>query len=138
MKKIVLLIISFILVFTIAFSIINFSNNVNKPVIKFVENTPTSLPKVGTIENLKELLKDASKNDRYYTGGIIFDAMVDDMAIAESASTAINGDVSKGEYSETNVQVSGVDEADIVKTDGKNIYQLTNNELIITKVNPVN
>ena len=30
------------------------------------------------------------------------------------------------------------DEADIVKTDGKNIYQLTNDELIITKAYPAN
>ena len=35
------------------------------------------------------------------------------------------------EYSETNTQVAGVDEADIVKTDGERIYALTGNELVI-------
>ncbi len=35
-------------------------------------------------------------------------------------------------YSETNTQVEGVDEADIVKTDGKNIYSLSYDEVIIT------
>jgi len=37
------------------------------------------------------------------------------------------------DYSETNVQVAGIDEGDIVKTDGKYIYVLRNNELIIFK-----
>lgn len=144
MKKLVLVLLSCILVFTIAFSIINFSNNTGDiPTITYDEENLASLPKVGTIENLKKLLKEASKNDRYYTSGIIFDAVADDMAVVESASATINGttatgDVSKGEYSETNVQVNGVDEADIVKTDGKNIYQLTNDELIITRAYPAN
>ncbi len=37
----------------------------------------------------------------------------------------------KGDYSETNVQVQGVDEGDIVKTDGNYIYVLREDELII-------
>ena len=35
------------------------------------------------------------------------------------------------DYSETNVQVEGVDEADIVKTDGEFIYVISNNKLHI-------
>lgn len=38
-----------------------------------------------------------------------------------------------GDYSRTNTQVAGVDEADIVKTDGKNIYYLTNGTLCIAE-----
>ena len=38
-----------------------------------------------------------------------------------------------GEYSETNVQVAGVDEADIVKTDGEYIYYIVENRLMILK-----
>ncbi len=41
-------------------------------------------------------------------------------------------------YSETNVQVQGVDEADIVKTDGEFIYTLTNGNISITKAYPTN
>ncbi len=42
---------------------------------------------------------------------------------------------SDGEYSETNTQVKGVDEADIIKTDGKYIYSFssTNGEIRIIK-----
>jgi len=37
------------------------------------------------------------------------------------------------DYSETNVQVEGVDEADKVKTDGKHIYVLSENDLVVLK-----
>jgi len=40
------------------------------------------------------------------------------------------------EYSTTNVQVAGVDEADIVKTDGENIYMIANNSIFIVKAYP--
>ncbi|HYW80319.1 MAG TPA: beta-propeller domain-containing protein, partial [Thermoguttaceae bacterium] len=39
-------------------------------------------------------------------------------------------------YSETNVQVAGVDEGDIIETDGDYLYVLTGNELIIAKAWP--
>lgn len=57
-------------------------------------------------------------------------------------STSEAGDASSGSsssnYSTTNVQVEGVDEADIVKTDGKNIYSFFRNRLVITKAFPAN
>jgi uncharacterized secreted protein with C-terminal beta-propeller domain len=40
-------------------------------------------------------------------------------------------------YSRTNVQVEGVDEADIVKTDGEYIYAFINKEIVIAKAYPV-
>lgn len=40
------------------------------------------------------------------------------------------------EYSETNIQVEGVDEPDIVKTDGKYLYVLTGNEVVILRAYP--
>lgn len=48
-------------------------------------------------------------------------------ATGERLDTLDNG----GSYSETNTQVAGVDESDIVKTDGKNIYSLYGNDIII-------
>ena len=38
------------------------------------------------------------------------------------------------DFSETNIQVEGVDEADIVKTDGDYIYSLSNSDVVITNV----
>lgn len=39
-------------------------------------------------------------------------------------------------YSETNVQVAGVDEADLVETDGEFIYSLSGNSLAISRARP--
>lgn len=40
------------------------------------------------------------------------------------------------DYSETNVQVKGVDEPDLVKTDGTYLYILSNNKVLIVKAYP--
>jgi len=40
------------------------------------------------------------------------------------------------DFSTTNLQVEGVDEADIVKNDGKYIYQVSQQELIVTQADP--
>lgn len=39
-------------------------------------------------------------------------------------------------YSKTNIQVEGVDEADIVKTDGKYIYTISGNQIVIVDAYP--
>jgi len=40
-------------------------------------------------------------------------------------------------YTKTNIQEKGVDEADIIKTDGKFVYTVRGNELVIAKTWPV-
>lgn len=44
---------------------------------------------------------------------------------------------SSPEYSSTNVQVAGVDEADIIKTDGHYIYSISNGEFHIVEAYPI-
>ena len=72
----------------------------------------------------------------------------DDLAPAASAerSYSFSGDQYRHEqqmpsgpshYTTTNVQEKGVDEADIIKTDGKFIYTVRSNELLIAKTWPV-
>ena len=56
-------------------------------------------------------------------------------ASADSSVSAGSGE-SSSDYSSTNVQVEGVDEADFVKNDGKHIYVITQNKLVITDVYP--
>lgn len=41
-----------------------------------------------------------------------------------------------GDYSTTNIQVQGVDEADVIKTDGQYIYLLKNSKLYVVKAVP--
>ncbi|HOJ10853.1 MAG TPA: beta-propeller domain-containing protein [Clostridiales bacterium] len=52
-----------------------------------------------------------------------------------SASSDLQADNSS-DYSTTNVQVQGVDEADIIKTDGKYIYQVNRDRIVIAKAYP--
>ena len=51
-------------------------------------------------------------------------------AEGDAAAPAASG------YSTTNIQVAGVDEADIVKTDGEHIYVVSGNKTIIVKAYP--
>lgn len=71
--------------------------------------------------------------------------MEDDMAIADSVELATpksaepttgGGAPEEGDFSETNVQVEGVDEADIVKTDGQYIYFVDGGELHVVDATP--
>ncbi|MCJ7669110.1 MAG: beta-propeller domain-containing protein [Dehalococcoidia bacterium] len=48
---------------------------------------------------------------------------------------SVRGDIA-ADYSATNIQVAGVDEADIVKTDGQYIYVASGNKTIIVKAYP--
>ena len=52
-------------------------------------------------------------------------------APAAEAAASDGGAACPADFSETNVQVAGIDEADVVKTDGKHIYYVANNQLVI-------
>ncbi len=52
-----------------------------------------------------------------------------------TAEESLNGTASDAEHSTTNNQVVGVDEADIVKNDGRYIYSISAGRLIITDTN---
>ena len=82
-------------------------------------------------------------NDYWYGGWLSDDVMLDgDMAMPETASAdeatggaAPSTNREEGtDFSGTNNQEQGVDEADFVKTDGYNIYLLQNNRLFILGV----
>lgn len=55
------------------------------------------------------------------------------LSVLEGGDGAYGGSV---DYSTTNIQVEGVDEADIVKTDGEFIYLVSENRIIIVKAHP--
>lgn len=78
-------------------------------------------------------VRNSSGYDGYLRGGgeLNFELAVpeaaNDVAVSDDAATGSSG------YSDTNVQVEGVDEDDIVKTDGEYIYILRDNELVIVR-----
>ena len=107
------------------------------------------LPTVGSRENLRKLLEEAVGQDYYMDYGIYkrngltavdTAAAAPASAAAESAGSSNKAkqiaDEGSGDYSTTNVQVEGVDEADIVKTDGKYLYQVNNNRIVVAEIYP--
>ena len=59
-----------------------------------------------------------------------------DLTTAETSSYDSGKSDSTIDYSNTNIQVEGVDEPDIVKTDGQYLYILDNNRVLIVKAIP--
>lgn len=95
------------------------------------------LPTVDSIEKLKLILEYAGKFSHYiypYRDDIIMEpALPDNKTDMPTAQPEAAPSLDAG-HSTTNVQVAGVDEADIVKTDGNTIYQLRSRDIQITDV----
>jgi uncharacterized secreted protein with C-terminal beta-propeller domain len=92
------------------------------------------LPRVRSAQHLKELLDTRSNTIRYSRTTISGQAM----GAADTGAVAAP-EMSKAEdFSSTNVQVEGVDEADLVKTDGAYIYQIkpSSGEVLIIQAVP--
>lgn len=71
-----------------------------------------------------------------------FGSIAEDLAVGDEANSARDESVnpssnSSADYSKTNTQVEGVDEADVVKTDGQAIYHLSQGRLLITTAYPL-
>ncbi|MCD9024962.1 beta-propeller domain-containing protein [Cohnella silvisoli] len=102
-------------------------------------NDPTQLPVVGTTKKLEQLLKQIESSNGYFRrGGVVAEAAQGstttiDKAAVPTASSAPSAGESNG-FSQTNVQVEGVDEADWAKTDGKFIYQLSGSRILISDI----
>ena len=93
-----------------------------------------TLLRASSYEELSQLLASlrTPPDSPYYGNGSKSDDAVAEEAEGEPQASA---PADNGSYSGTNVQVDGVDEADIVKTDGRYIYTLTGTELVIGSAN---
>lgn len=101
------------------------------------------LPIVGSLDQLKSLLAHAEQPRNYYSRSGAFsetltNAGTDQKASAPQAPASPSGGsiAGTGSYSSTNTQVQGVDEADIIKTDGKYIYQVNDQRILIAQAYP--
>ncbi len=92
----------------------------------------TSLKRFSSYDELKNFLEE-NAGAGYYGYGV-FRAMT---GTAESGATKDTSAPSAStDYSQTNIQVEGVDEADIVKNDGKYIYVVSGNSVVILDAYP--
>ncbi len=97
------------------------------------------LPKIGSFENFKQILKDTENLGLMGYGMMMDGALPASGGLLRQAAEAdsATSNNKSSDYSGTNVQVEGVDEADTVKTDGEYIYKISNNKLIVAKASPV-
>ncbi|MBU4301112.1 beta-propeller domain-containing protein [archaeon] len=100
------------------------------------------LKKIASLEELQKYLAENSDTSGYGYGGLIArSAMVtEQMAVTGASKSASDNSAPEvggaPDYSQTNIQVAGVDEADIVKNDGKYIYTVSGNSIIIVEASP--
>lgn len=116
-----------------------------------IDREENLLPVVGSFDKLKELMEDAQQTQE----NMVYDRLTVDRLTVKAApasagkstasgaaesSTAASADkkanAGSADYSATNVQVQGVDEADIVKTDGEYIYQVNKGRIVIARAYP--
>ncbi len=89
--------------------------------------TSKELPTIGSEKELKAILK-KFQNER---------SSMQLETVEESADVSASSEDSASSSSETNVQVNGVDEADLVKNDGEHIYYARNDDIVIAKGSPI-
>lgn len=94
-------------------------------------------------ERLKQLEEEYKANNRFTFDrllgfGGMDKAVSEDGALSGSANESPASAQAEAEhdFSGTNVQVQGVDEADMIKTDGQYLYQLAGSQLIISQIYP--
>ena len=111
------------------------------PETAFIYGSPGSLAKFASYKELKNFLTAAQS----YSGGGVEPQSIAERLLGGSQKLLVGPTYDAAEtlraggsqdYSGTNIQVAGVDEADMVKTDGEYIYLVSGNAVFIVKAYP--
>ncbi|MDO8460721.1 MAG: beta-propeller domain-containing protein [Nanoarchaeota archaeon] len=92
-----------------------------------------------SLEEIEKYVNESKiEGQDYYRGGEMqtFATGVVAPANMKGAESADSSGAGASDYSQTNIQVEGVDEADIVKNDGKYLYLVTNGKISILEAYP--
>jgi len=106
-----------------------------------IVNEAEELP---TVDNLNSLVQLLNYNDELYHYYYLEDSIdinfAQDVVVEEQVdSSMISEEATRDtDYSETNTQVEGVDEGDIIKTDGQYIFYTALNKVYIVEADPFN
>jgi inhibitor of cysteine peptidase len=98
-----------------------------------------ALKKFSSSEELQTFLKTSPDQNLYSLSRLEAQESGDAFGVPKEPSAAPEGADSEtggNDYSKTNIQVEGVDEADIVKSDGEYIYIVSGNNVTIVKAYP--
>ncbi len=98
--------------------------------ITVAADTPSAFPRFDTLSALEEWLL-ANAVERY---GYLFGSPVNTWAYSDGSIQLLSNALSG--HSETNVQVAGVDEADLTENDGNFLYVLSGGKLVISRAQP--
>jgi uncharacterized secreted protein with C-terminal beta-propeller domain len=96
------------------------------------------LKKFESPEEIKEFIKKRSEYNDYGMGRVFLDGSI---AIMEAptgtmAPAVTTAPAKAGDFSTTNIQVAGVDEADFIKNDGRYIYIVSSGDVLIVDAYP--
>ncbi len=114
------------------------------PIVRTNTYDSDELMKFSSVQEIKDFLfentmqQSQSYSGSFRSGGDI-DMAMPMMAMAESSSgksVGVNSNSGASDYSETNIQVEGVDEPDFVKNDNKYIYIIQGETLYIVNAYP--
>lgn len=106
--------------------------------------TQGSFESVLAAQSTMKEFKNADELKRFFehrspssAGSVSIDSAMRNEAVKESAPTmapaGLGGGNATSSFSKTNIQVEGVDESDLLKTDGNYIYAITDRNLVIVK-----
>lgn len=103
-----------------------------------IDSERAVLPLVGSYEKLEALVAPFAPNEK--KGWSLFGKreMAQGEVAVNTETASMDSDATSGsaDFSSTNVQVQGVDEGDVVKTDGRYIYQINRSHILITDAYP--
>lgn len=116
-------------------SILNTNTKLNDKKVTEVSGKIGAVLKISSLEQLETLIKTANTNnlENKSSNSTMFknSIMNDTSSESSMAMGGVTDSGSSNSFSQTNVQVDGIDEGDIIKTDGKNIYIASQNKIAI-------
>ncbi len=119
--------------------------------IKTPVNPTQEIKRFSSYDELTNFIKSNTESSSYYGGfgGAVMTTTagmakiqsavatsVSEGSSAPAAMPSVSGGQASRDYSGTNIQVEGVDEADFVKSDGKYIYTISGNKVVIVDAYP--
>lgn len=139
-------------VFAIVFSgVIVSKNMINKEeeLTKIGKTTTSNKMSLNTVNDFQTFYNIVKDNYKEPTNNYIDYGIVEDMTFGDAIKSSTQNETaerntnsetstSTDDYSKTNIQVDNVDEADIVKTNGKYIFYVVNNKVIIVDIQAPN
>jgi uncharacterized secreted protein with C-terminal beta-propeller domain len=100
-------------------------------------NLGSSTPQMAkSCADLRAFTEEAGRSSGGYGGDVMMREGAMAPALGMPVSDSAQSNTKSADYSETNVQVEGVDEGDIVKTDGEYLYIVRNQEIRIVDATP--